>query len=1066
MNVGSNQLTLNNIINFLASLAAGHKMISAFGYGPIYDLTNAKNQSYPYLWVEPQRSIIHKDHIELKLKLFLMDEVSKGNENRNDVHSDTFGTLLQLRAYIYKDLAVWLLPSDDSDIEPLYEKFDNDTTGWSLSLNLKFDWRADVCTIPGLYLSGTTFQTGCDFINVSSTNYLPLTGGQLTGDLSGTTIYMNDYYSGGTELSTVIYDIASSVVPPASNLYWTSGSTGAYSLKTINDTTTDATGNYAIAEGCETTAQGDYSHAEGNASIASGTTSHAEGASTQALGVNSHSEGDSSIAQGDTSHAEGNSIAIGLVSHAEGYSTTATGDHSHSEGDTTQANGISSHTEGFYSIAQGNFSHAEGQSTETVGYNSHSEGNSTIAYGNNSHVEGDSSITNGDASHAEGYHTTATGDHSHSEGAFTQAIGEASHAEGLASQAVGAYSHAGGVNSIATGSTSFVFGNNNKANGNNTAVLGGNNITGTEDNSTYVPTLFVMNALTDNSATNLLVREATGEIRMRALSSISTVTITGGTYNPNTGVTTLYNSTGGTISISGYYTGFTGGLVSGATQFTGGLTANTLNLLSATTNNGVTNVLALNPITNQVVLRTLIPDNTVTGFTFNPSTYDLTITQNNGLLPLTTNLGILASDMVVTGGTYNPNTGVATFTNNSGGTFQVTGFLTGHTDTYVTGMTFSSNTLTLYQTQGNASVSQLINNFSSLSANSFSATTYYGLPVDVLVTGGTYTNGTAIFTNNTGGTFSVTGFSTSTATAFTGGTVTGATNFTGGLTGNTFSATTAIIGNSGNEGGGITVNGTTYDSSFKVSDINGNNLAQTILHRHSTTLEPLIVGARSNSNNNGHTGVTANQNVFSIYGVGYIGNDYKQFGQISLGVDSLGSLSNTSSPGIIKFLTTPNGSVTPIVAVTINSQQQLTANAISATTVTATTLTATTYQGIPSVLGVLADGQSGVIATGVLGYKVLDFPGIITGYDIVASTTGYCQFDIWKIAAGTTLPTSANTITSTNKPTLSSGLIISSTNLSGWTTTFAAGDIIAYNVVSASTVTKATLTLKTLINTQ
>ena len=77
-----------------------------------------------------------------------------------------------------------------------------------------------------------------------------------------------------------------------------------------------------------------------------------------------------------------------------------------------------------------------------------------------------------------------------------------------------------------------------------------------------------------------------------------------------------------------------------------------------------------------------------------------------------------------------------------------------------------------------------------LSATTISATTYYGLPTDVYVTGGTYNTGTATFTNNTGGTFTVTGFSTSNATQFTGGTVTGATNFTNGLTANTISATT------------------------------------------------------------------------------------------------------------------------------------------------------------------------------------------------------------------------------------------------------------------------------------
>jgi hypothetical protein len=45
-----------------------------------------------------------------------------------------------------------------------------------------------------------------------------------------------------------------------------------------------------------------------------------------------------------------------------------------------------------------------------------------------------------------------------------------------------------------------------------------------------------------------------------------------------------------------------------------------------------------------------------------------------------------------------------------------------------------------------------------ISATTISATTYYNLPTDVFVTGGTYTSGNAIFTNNTGGTFTVTGF--------------------------------------------------------------------------------------------------------------------------------------------------------------------------------------------------------------------------------------------------------------------------------------------------------------------
>ncbi len=89
-----------------------------------------------------------------------------------------------------------------------------------------------------------------------------------------------------------------------------------------------------------------------------------------------------------------------------------------------------------------------------------------------------------------------------------------------------------------------------------------------------------------------------------------------------------------------------------------------------------------------------------------------------------------------------------------------------------------------------------------LTANTISATTYQNLPTDVRVTGGTYSAGTITFTNNTGGTFNVTGLTTgSTSTIsgdylpLSGGTVTGTTTFTNGLTANTISATT--IGNSG-----------------------------------------------------------------------------------------------------------------------------------------------------------------------------------------------------------------------------------------------------------------------------
>jgi hypothetical protein len=87
-----------------------------------------------------------------------------------------------------------------------------------------------------------------------------------------------------------------------------------------------------------------------------------------------------------------------------------------------------------------------------------------------------------------------------------------------------------------------------------------------------------------------------------------------------------------------------------------------------------------------------------------------------------------------------------------------------------------------------------------LTANTISATTYQNLPTDVRVTGGTYSAGTVTFTNNTGGTFNVTGLTTgSTSTVsgdflpLSGGTVSGATRFLSGLTANTISADTLTV---------------------------------------------------------------------------------------------------------------------------------------------------------------------------------------------------------------------------------------------------------------------------------
>lgn len=121
-----------------------------------------------------------------------------------------------------------------------------------------------------------------------------------------------------------------------------------------------------------------------------------------------------------------------------------------------------------------------------------------------------------------------------------------------------------------------------------------------------------------------------------------------------------------------------------------------------------------------------------------------------------------------------------------------------------------------------------------------------------------------------------------------------------------------IMGDPGTEGSGINVGGVTYDSTAKITDINGPKLAQTIHHKHSTTFGPVMVFARSNSDTTAHADVTNSQSLGAIYICGWAGSNYKIFGILDFIVNATGTISNTSAPGAMVLSLTPNGSVTPV----------------------------------------------------------------------------------------------------------------------------------------------------------
>lgn len=109
--------------------------------------------------------------------------------------------------------------------------------------------------------------------------------------------------------------------------------------------------------------------------------------------------------------------------------------------------------------------------------------------------------------------------------------------------------------------------------------------------------------------------------------------------------------------------------------------------------------------------------------------------------------------------------------------------------------------------------------------------------------------------------------------------------------------------------------------------------------------------------------------------------------------------------------------------------------------------------------GITIDGGGSAITTGVKGYISIPFSGTITQWDIFADQSGSIVVDVWKDTYANFPPTVADTIAAAAKPTLSTAQKNQDATLTGWTTTVTAGDVIGFNVDSASTVTRVTIVI-------
>lgn len=107
--------------------------------------------------------------------------------------------------------------------------------------------------------------------------------------------------------------------------------------------------------------------------------------------------------------------------------------------------------------------------------------------------------------------------------------------------------------------------------------------------------------------------------------------------------------------------------------------------------------------------------------------------------------------------------------------------------------------------------------------------------------------------------------------------------------------------------------------------------------------------------------------------------------------------------------------------------------------------------------GITIDGNGSTITTGVKGYVEMPYSGTITSWSLFADQSGSIVIDVWKDTFANFPPTVADTIAGSEKPNLTGVQAKQDLDLTTWTTSVNRGDIIAFNVESATTVQRVNL---------
>ena len=145
-------VTLENLYKLLKDVAGANLLVSTTTIGDIFEVDLVET-SYPLLHIGTSSASYGLNTLTYSFQLIVMDLVDKDEANEEEVLSETLqiiGDILSAIRYTnateYTDFLHVVRIDDNISCEPFTERFDNEVSGWTATINIEVDFDASACS--------------------------------------------------------------------------------------------------------------------------------------------------------------------------------------------------------------------------------------------------------------------------------------------------------------------------------------------------------------------------------------------------------------------------------------------------------------------------------------------------------------------------------------------------------------------------------------------------------------------------------------------------------------------------------------------------------------------------------------------------------------------------------------------------------------------------------------------------------------------------------------------------------------------------------------------------------